>query len=224
MLLLARTTPGDGRSGPTGCRCSSSIMRDARRRADHPADLPTMMNHATTEVFLDGLEVPADALDRRGGPGLPLHPRRLERRAHPHRGRVHRRRALVRRAGLGLRDRARGLRPADRREPGRAVPDRPRAHRASRRPSSCAGRRRRCSTRASRAGAEANMAKFLASKASWEAANACLDTHGGFGLRGRVRRRAQVPRDAALPGRAGLRTTLVLGYVGQHVLGMPRSY
>ena len=53
-------------------------------------------------------------------------------------------------------------------------------------------------------GAEANMAKYLAAKASWEAANACMQFHGGFGFAARVRRRAQVPRDAAVPGRADL--------------------
>ena len=48
------------------------------------------------------------------------------------------------------------------------------------------------------------MAKYLAAKASWEAANACLQFHGGFGFAARIRRRAQVPRDAALPGGADL--------------------
>ena len=62
---------------------------------------------------------------RRAGPGLPLHPRRHERRARAHRGRVHRRRPLVRREGVGIRVRARRLREADRRKPGSAVPDRP---------------------------------------------------------------------------------------------------
>ena len=61
---------------------------------------------------------------RRGGQGVPLHPRRDERRARPDRGGVHRRRPLVRREGDRLRERARRLRAADRREPGRAVPDR----------------------------------------------------------------------------------------------------
>ena len=72
-------------------------------------------------------------------------------------------------------------------------------------------------------GAEANMAKFLASEASWQAANACLDTHGGFGFAARVRHRAQVPRDAALPV-APVSNNLVQAFVGEHVLGMPRSY
>jgi len=72
-------------------------------------------------------------------------------------------------------------------------------------------------------GAEANMAKYLAAKASWEAANACIQFHGGFRLCARIRRRAQVPRDSALPGGA-ISTNLILCYVAEHVLGLPRSF
>ncbi len=71
---------------------------------------------------------------RRGGPGLPLHPRRHERGADPHRGRVHRRRALVRREGGPLRIRAGRVRTADRRQPGRSVPGRAGARGRSRPP------------------------------------------------------------------------------------------
>ena len=67
------------------------------------------------------------------------------------------------------------------------------------------------------------MAKFLASEASWAAANAAVDTHGGFGFARGVRHRAQVPRDAALPV-APVSNNLVQAFVGQHVLGLPRSY
>ena len=86
----------------------SVFLVDMRDRGERCTIRPikTMMNHATTEVFFDGVEVPADALDRRGGQGLPLHPRRHERRADPDRGGVHRRRPLVRREGRALRDRS----------------------------------------------------------------------------------------------------------------------
>ena len=63
----------------------------------------------------------------------------------------------------------------------------------------------------------------LASEASWEAANACLDTHGGFGFAAGVRHRAQVPRDAPVPI-APISNNLVQAFVAQHVLGLPRSY
>ena len=72
-------------------------------------------------------------------------------------------------------------------------------------------------------GAEANMAKLLASDASWEAANACLDAHGGFGFAREydVERKF---RETRLYQVAPVSNNLVLAYLGQHVLGMPRSY
>ncbi len=72
-------------------------------------------------------------------------------------------------------------------------------------------------------GAEANMAKLLAAKASWEAANACLQTHGGFGFACEfdVERKF---RETRLYQVAPISTNLILSYVGEHVLGMPRSF
>ena len=72
-------------------------------------------------------------------------------------------------------------------------------------------------------GAEANMAKLLASEASWEAANACLDTFGGNGFvdENDVERKF---RETRLYGVAPVANNLILAYLGQHVLGMPRSY
>jgi acyl-CoA dehydrogenase len=74
-----------------------------------------------------------------------------------------------------------------------------------------------------RCGAEANMAKLLASQAAWDAANACLDTHGGYGFAVEfdVERKF---RETRLYSVAPINNNLVLAYVGQHVLGMPRSY
>jgi len=72
-------------------------------------------------------------------------------------------------------------------------------------------------------GAEANMAKLLAADASWEAANACLQTHGGFGFAAEydVERKF---RETRLYQVAPISTNLILSYVGEHVLGMPRSF
>jgi acyl-CoA dehydrogenase len=72
-------------------------------------------------------------------------------------------------------------------------------------------------------GAEANMAKLLASEASWEAANACLDTHGGFGFAQEydVERKF---RETRLYSIAPVSNNLVLAHIAQHVLGLPRSY
>jgi acyl-CoA dehydrogenase len=72
-------------------------------------------------------------------------------------------------------------------------------------------------------GPESNMAKLLASEASWQAANACIDTHGGFGFAQEydVERKF---RETRLYSIAPVSNNLVLAFVAQHVLGMPRSY
>jgi len=72
-------------------------------------------------------------------------------------------------------------------------------------------------------GAEANMAKHLAAKASWEAANVCLQTHGGFGFAHEydVERKF---RETRLYQVAPISTNLILSYVAEHVLGLPRSF
>ena len=72
-------------------------------------------------------------------------------------------------------------------------------------------------------GAEANMAKYLAAKASWEAANACLQFHGGFGFACEydVERKF---RETRLYQVAPISTNLILSFVAEHVLGMPRSF
>ena len=72
-------------------------------------------------------------------------------------------------------------------------------------------------------GAEANMAKHLAAKAAWEAANVCLQTHGGFGFAAEydVERKF---RETRLYSIAPVSNNLILAYLAQHRLGLPRSY
>jgi alkylation response protein AidB-like acyl-CoA dehydrogenase len=72
-------------------------------------------------------------------------------------------------------------------------------------------------------GAEANTAKFLASEASWQAANICLDTHGGYGFVDKydVERKFRETRVYQV---APVNNNLILAFLGQHVLGLPRSY
>jgi acyl-CoA dehydrogenase len=72
-------------------------------------------------------------------------------------------------------------------------------------------------------GAEANMAKLLAADASWEAANACLQAHGGFGFAEEydVERKF---RETRLYQVAPISTNLILSHLAEHVLGLPRSY
>src|SRR5205823_11987641 len=72
-------------------------------------------------------------------------------------------------------------------------------------------------------GPEANMAKYLAAEAAWEAANACIDCHGGYGFAEEYDGERQF-RECRLYKTAPVNNNLVLAYVGEHVLGMPRSY
>jgi acyl-CoA dehydrogenase len=73
------------------------------------------------------------------------------------------------------------------------------------------------------AGGAANMAKYLAAKASWEAANVCLQTHGGFGFACEydVERKF---RETRLYQVAPISTNMIFSYVAEHLLGLPRSY
>jgi acyl-CoA dehydrogenase len=77
--------------------------------------------------------------------------------------------------------------------------------------------------RGEKCGAEANMAKLLASEAAWEAANVCLTTHGGYGF-ARDYDVERKFRETRLLTVAPVSNNLVLAFLGQHVLGMPKSY
>ena len=72
-------------------------------------------------------------------------------------------------------------------------------------------------------GEEANMAKMLAADASWAAAEACVQTHGGFGFAEEYDIERKF-REARLYQVAPISTNLILSYIAEHVLGMPRSY
>ena len=73
------------------------------------------------------------------------------------------------------------------------------------------------------AGAEANMAKYLAAKASWEAANVCLQTHGGFGFACEYDIERKF-RETRLYMVAPISTNMIFSYVAEHILGLPRSF
>jgi alkylation response protein AidB-like acyl-CoA dehydrogenase len=72
-------------------------------------------------------------------------------------------------------------------------------------------------------GEEANMGKMLAAEASWAAGEACLNTHGGFGFAEEYDIERKF-RETRLYQVAPISTNLILSYIGEHVLGMPRSY
>ena len=224
MLLLARTTPLPNVDEEVRRAVGLSRRPRRRRAARHDAcgRSATWSNHETNEVFFDDFEVPAREPDRRGGQGLSLHPRRHERRANSDRRRVHRRRLLVHRSRADVcvdRDR---VRPADRAEPGHPVSDRA-AYANVRAADLMRYEAARLFDAGQPCGAEANMAKLLAADASWEAANVCLQTHGGFGFAAEydVERKF---RETRLYQVAPISTNLILSYIGEHVLGMPRSF
>ena len=224
LLLLARTTPYDELTDKTQ---GLSVFLVDLQRAVHLGQIEirpieTMLNHHTTELFIQDLEVPADNLIGEEGMGFRyiIDGWNAER-------------ILIASESLG---------------DGRWFVDRA-AHYASRRvvfgrpiganqgvqfPIAQAHARLEAADllrskaawlfdSSQKCGAEANMAKLLASQAAWDAANACLDTHGGYGFAVEfdVERKF---RETRLYSIAPINNNLVLAYVGQHVLGMPRSY
>jgi acyl-CoA dehydrogenase len=180
------------------------------------------MNHATTEIFLDGVEVPAGALVGEEGKGFRyiLDGMNAER-------------VLIAAECIG--DGRWFVEKAARYASDRVVFERPiganqgvqfpvaRAHAAIEAADLMRYKAAWLFERGEPAGAEANMAKLLAAEASWEAANACLDAHGGWGFAEEydVERKF---RETRLYTIAPVSNNLILAYLGQHVLGMPRSY
>ncbi len=222
MLLLARTsTPGPGEPRTGGL---STFLVDLRNAGDAIESRPirTLMNHATVELFINGLELPADAVLGEVGRGFRyiLDGMNVER-------------ILIAAECVG--DGRWFVERAARYAAERVVFDRPigqnqgvqfpiaRAHAAV----EAADLMRRRAAELFDAGEpcapEANMAKLLASEASWGAANVCLDTYGGFGFAEEydVERKF---RETRLFITAPVSNNLVLAYLGQNVLGMPRSY
>ena len=222
MLLLARTTPADEvkRRGEG----LSTFLVDMRKAGDALTVRPvaTMMNHATTEVFFDEVELPEDALIGEEGNGF----------RHVLDG-MNAERILIASECIG--DGRWFVEKASAYASERAVFGRPiganqgvqfpiaRAYAAIEAATLVRDRAAWLYDGGRSCGAEANMAKLLASEASWQAANACLDTHGGYGFAVEydVERKF---RETRLYSVAPVSNNLVLAYLAQHVLGMPRSY
>jgi acyl-CoA dehydrogenase len=222
MLLLARTTPVDQVEKRT--EGLSVFLLDMSSAGDRLEIRPvkTMMNHATTEVFLDGVEVPRDALVGEEGQGFRyiLDAMNAER-------------ILIAAECIG--DGRWFVEKASRYASERVVFGRPigsnqgvqfpiaRAHAAIEAADLVRYRAAWRFEQGDPCGPDANAAKLLASEASWQAANACLDAHGGYGFAEEydVERKF---RETRLYSIAPVSNNLVLAYLGQHVLGMPRSY
>jgi acyl-CoA dehydrogenase len=221
MLVLARTGAYQADRRTEGL---SLFLIDLRGRGTELSirPLPTMVNHHTTEVFFDGLEIPDAALIGDEGQGFRYLLDGLNAE-----------RILIASecVGDGRWFVERAAEYAGRREVfGRPIGANQgvqfpiaRAHASVEAAALVRSRAAWFFDRGLPCGAEANIAKLLASEASWEAANACLDTHGGYGFVREydVERKF---RETRLYRVAPVANNLILAYVAEHVLGMPRSF
>jgi alkylation response protein AidB-like acyl-CoA dehydrogenase len=222
MLLLARTTPLDEVETRTdGLSTFVVDMRAAGGRI-HIRPIETMMNHAATEVFFDDLEIPDDALLGEEGNGfrqilVGWNAERILIAAEC----IGDGRWFIDKAAAYARDRVVFDRPIGANQ-GVQFPI-AKAYAAVEAADLMRYRAAHLYDAGRPIGAEANLAKYLASEAAWEAANACLDTHGGFGFAVEydVERKF---RETRLYKVAPISNNLVLAYLGQNVLGLPRSY
>jgi acyl-CoA dehydrogenase len=222
MLLLARTTPREKAGKPTAGISVFLIELRGRGDAIRIQPIKTMINHSTTEVFIDDLHVPHDALIGEEGKGFRyiLDGMNAER-------------ILIAAECIGdgrwFVDRARSYASE------RVVFGRPiganqgvqfpiaQAHIAVRAADLMRFEAAHRFDAGLPCGEEANTAKYLASEASWQAANVALDVHGGFGFAEEYDIERKF-RETRLYRTAPVSNNLILSYVGQHVLGLPRSY
>jgi acyl-CoA dehydrogenase len=223
LLLVVRTTPIEHVTKRTdGLSILLVDLREAVGRGLTIRPLRTMMNHATTELFFDDLEVPADALVGEEGKGFRylldgLNAERILIAAEC----VGDGRWFVERATAYANQRVVFNRPIGQNQ-GVQFPI-ARAHVNVEAADLMRFRAADLFDRGEPCGAEANMAKLLAADASWEAANVAVQTHGGFGFAEDydVERKF---RETRLYQVAPISTNLILAYVAEHVLGLPRSY
>lgn len=223
MLLLARTTPRDQVEKRTGGLSVFIVdMRKALEAGMTIRPIRTMMNHATTEVFFDNVEVPAENLIGEEGMGFRyiLSGMNAER-------------ILIASECVGDAkwsiDKSSSY--ANEREVfGRAIGQNQgiqfpiaKAYASMRAAELMAKEAMRRFDAGIDCGAEANMAKMLAADASNEAVNVCIQTHGGFGFAEEYDIERKF-RETRLFQVAPISTNLILSYIAEHVLGMPRSY
>jgi acyl-CoA dehydrogenase len=223
MILLARTTPlGEVKRKSDGMSIFLIDLHQAIGNGLTVRPIPNMVNHETNELFFDNLEVPEDALIGEEGKGFKYILDGLNAE-----------RTLIAAECIG--DGYWFIERATKYATQRVVFDRPIGKNQGiqfpiadayieveaanlMRFKACAlfDAHKPC-------GAQANMAKHLAAKASWEAANVCLQTHGGFGFATEydVERKF---RETRLYQVAPISTNMIYAYVGEHLLGMPRSF
>ena len=223
LLLIARTTPIDQIKKRT--EGLSVFLLDLRAAVGHGLTIRpirTMMNHATTELFFDDLEIPASSLIGEEGRGFRylldgLNAERILIAAEC----VGDGRWFLERAARYAKDRVVFGRPIGQNQ-GVQFPI-ARAHVNVEAANLMCVRAAELFDRHEPCGAEANMAKLLAADASWEAANVTVQTFGGFGFAEDYDIERKF-RETKLYQVAPISTNLILAYVAEHVLGLPRSY
>jgi acyl-CoA dehydrogenase len=221
MIVLARTTSlGEVKKKSEGMSIFIVDVRDAKGLTIKP--IRNMVNHETNELFFDNVEVPAENLIGEEGRGFKyildgLNAERILIAAEC----IGDGYWFIDRASKYASERIVFDRPIGKNQGiqfpiARAYVNLEAANLMRYKAAALFDAHRPC-------GAEANMAKLLGADASWEAANACLQTHGGFGFAAEydVERKF---RETRLYQVAPISTNLILSYVGEHVLGMPRSF
>jgi len=223
MILLARTTPlADVKKKSEGMSIFIVDLHQAIGRGLTVRPIPNLVNHETNELFFDNLEVPEENLIGQEGRGFKYILDGLNAE-----------RTLIAAECIG--DGYWFVDRASRYANERVVFDRPIGRNqgvqfpiadayieveAANLMRFEAARRFDANQPC---GAQANMAKYLAAKASWEAANVCMQTHGGFGFANEYDIERKF-RETRLYQVAPISTNLILAYVGEHVLGLPRSF
>ena len=223
MLLLARTTPrAEATSRTAGLSVFLVDMREVKGKGLTIRPIRTMMNHATTEVFFEKMRVPAANLIGAEGEGFRyiltgMNAERILIAAEC----IGDAKWFIGKAAAYAGAREVFGRPIGQNQGvqfpiARAYIDMRAAELMVREAAALYEAGKEC-------GAEANMAKHLAAEASWAAADMCVQTHGGFGFAEEFDIERKF-RETRLYTVAPISTNLVLSYVAEHVLGLPRSY
>ncbi len=222
MLLLARTTPREQVKKRTEGLSVFLVDMHGAGTALKINPIRTMMNHATTEVFFDDLRVPAENLIGEEGKGFRyilsgMNAERILIAAEC----IGDCKWFIEKASAYAKERSVFGRPIGQNQGiqfpiARAYAQMRAAELMVHEAASLYEHGRDC-------GAEANMAKLLAADASWAAADMCVQTHGGFGFAEEFDIERKF-RETRLYSVAPISTNLILSYLSEHVLGLPRSY
>ncbi|MCB1548848.1 MAG: acyl-CoA/acyl-ACP dehydrogenase [Hyphomicrobiaceae bacterium] len=223
MLLLARTAPADKvKKRSEGLSVFLVDLREAKGNGLEIRKIDAMVNHNTCEVFFDNLKIPPESLIGEEGRGFKyiLDGMNAERILVASES-IGDAKYFIRRASEYAKERVVFGAPIGKNQGvqfpiARAYAQTQAAELMVRKAAAMFEAHRDC-------GAEANMAKMLASEAAWAAADTCMQTFGGFGY-AREYGVERKWREARLYQTAPISTNMVLAFLGQHVLGMPRSY